>query len=94
MLDNQFALDFIMENNVFEANRTEKVYKARRNQQEIDSYQLFRFSDENISFLSNEFLVDRDDDRIETRGGALDKTMQMKTFLRYVSDPGFQVELV
>lgn len=99
MFNNQFALDFIFDDD-FGENRSVKIYRARRNRQEENSYDLFRFSDPAITFLANEFLVDRkgdDDDefveRIETRGGALEREMRMKVFLRYLSDPGFQVSI-
>nr|CAH7725613.1 unnamed protein product [Callosobruchus chinensis] len=59
--------------------RGRKTCKVRREDPEIDFKKLFRFTPE--SFLRN---------GEETRGGALHSRTQMKFFLRYDSDPGFQ----
>nr|CAH7725735.1 unnamed protein product [Callosobruchus chinensis] len=59
--------------------RGRKTYKVRREDPEIDFKKLFRFTPR--TFLEN---------GEETRGGALDSRTQMKIFLRYVADPGFQ----
>lgn len=97
MFNNPFAINFIFGND-FQQNREIKVYRPRRNSEQISSYQFFRFSDDSVNFLTNEFLIDHDDliddenlIQTETRGGALDRKMKMKIFLRSVSDPGFQV---
>lgn len=65
--------------------RNEKIYKPRRpNPSDTDFIKLFRFTPENVMWLSQHFLQENR----ETRGGALDNHMKMKTFLRYVADPG------
>nr|CAH7736579.1 unnamed protein product [Callosobruchus chinensis] len=56
----------------------------RRKDPEIDFKKLCRFTPESVSWLSEHFLGNGE----ETR--ALDSRTQMKIFLRYVADPGFQ----
>lgn len=70
-----------------DANRTVKIYKNRRNLVESNFKSLYRFNSENVNFLVAEFLPEY----IETRGGAVSNVQKMKSFLRYIGDPGFQV---
>lgn len=68
--------------------RKRKVYKERRISS-VDNYrQLYRFNQETVIFLRNHFLPLDDQ---ETRGGALSGVKKMECFLRYASDPGYQV---
>lgn len=67
--------------------RKTKVYKERREVEDEGDYRkLFRFDQKNVEWLANYFLGDSH----ERRGGALSSYEKMKTFLRYVADPGFQ----
>lgn len=68
-------------------NRTVKIYKNRRNRVEANFKYLYRFNSENVDFLVDEFLPEY----TETRGGAVSNVQKMKSFLRYIGDPGFQV---
>lgn len=64
-----------------------KIYSTRRDQEKNKNFKkLFRFSQENVNWLAVHFLPEYE----ETRGGALTNVEKMKTFLRYISDPGFQ----
>ncbi|CAA9998988.1 unnamed protein product [Nesidiocoris tenuis] len=67
--------------------RSAKVYKERRSCRVSEFKKLFRFEEENVKWISDHFLGPE----IETRGGALSPEQKMKTFLRYLADPGFQV---
>ncbi|CAB0003864.1 unnamed protein product, partial [Nesidiocoris tenuis] len=67
--------------------RSAKVYKERRSCRVSEFKKLFRFEEENVKWISDHFLGPE----IETRGGALSPEHKMKTFLRYLADPGFQV---
>lgn len=67
--------------------RPAKIYKARRTVGDDNYRKLFRFSRNGVAFLVENFLPPQ----YETRGGALNNVQKMKTFLRYMSDPGFQV---
>lgn len=70
---------------MFNAVRARKSYKIRReNPPEVDFIKLYRFTPENVEWLSEHFLGVNN----ETRGGALDSFTIMKIFLRYISDPG------
>lgn len=51
---------------------------------------LYRFNNENVKWLTNHFIQNEGD----ARGGGLSNMQKMKTFLRYVGDPGFQVSHV
>ncbi|KAK9687899.1 hypothetical protein QE152_g35926 [Popillia japonica] len=42
---------------------------------------------ENVDWIANHFL----EPKVETRGGALSPKNQMQIFLRFLSDPGFQI---
>lgn len=66
--------------------RNVKVYKERLSPLVKDFKSLFRFNEENVTWLANYFLGEH----FETRGGALTSLHKMKIFLRYLSDPGFQ----
>lgn len=66
-------------------NRQRKIYKERRTH--TDYKKLYRFTKPHVDFLASEFLGVSD----ETRGGSLSNHQRMQTFLRYISDPGFQV---
>lgn len=66
----------------------QKIYKPRStNFQNDNVQQIYRFKSENVEWLSEYFL----ENIHETRGGGLSKLDKMLTFLRFVSDPGFQV---
>jgi hypothetical protein len=68
------------------AGRQPKVFTPRKTCRSSFYRRFYRF-DENVEWLANHFL----DDTGETRGGALTVKMEMETFLRYISDPGFQL---
>lgn len=69
----------------FDRNRQRKIYETRRT---CTNYKkLFRFTKENVDWLSLEFLGEN----FETRGGRLTNHQRMQAFLRYMSDPGYQV---
>lgn len=73
--------------NVIERHR--KTYKIRR-EGDFDNFKaMYRFSEQNVEWLAEHFLGP---DTGERRGGALTNSQKMRTFLRYVGDPGFQVE--
>lgn len=67
-----------------------KVYKVRREPFDDNYRQLYRFSRDAVVFLTNHFLPV---DEVETRGGATTAIQKMHCFLRYASDPGFQVSI-
>jgi len=67
--------------------RKTKEFKNRRESDILDFKKLYRFSKPNLKWLVDHFLGEK----VEKRGGALSPFEQMKIFLRYVSDPGFQV---
>ncbi|XP_062537849.1 putative nuclease HARBI1 [Armigeres subalbatus] len=77
-------VDGITRNNM---DRTVKVYKTRRNGEDNNFKQLYRFNRANVDHVAETFLKNSS----ETRGGALSNVQKMKCFLRYVGDPGFQV---
>lgn len=64
-----------------------KVYNAHQDIDLSSCKELLQF--DNSNFISAEFLVDRN-----TLGGGLLKRIQMKIFLRFVGDPGFQSGIV
>lgn len=65
--------------------RARKEYKIRRdNPRRCDFIKLYRFSPENVEWISEHFLGVND----ECRGGALSSFTKMKIFLRYIADPG------
>lgn len=66
--------------------RHRKLYKARLNPQPKDYKSLYRFSDENVTWVSEHFLGVN----LENRGGALTTKQKMQVFLRYMADPGYQ----
>ncbi|XP_062553006.1 putative nuclease HARBI1 [Armigeres subalbatus] len=70
-------------------NKSSKYYKlfVRRDTNCNNYRSLYRFSEVNVKWLTEHFL----NDGSETRGGALSGERQMRTFLRYIGDPGFQV---
>ncbi len=67
--------------------REKKYYKQRLETVPSDFKALYRFEEHNVDWLTNYFL----EDSTETRGGAVSPKHQLMIFLRYVSDPGFQV---
>lgn len=67
--------------------RAPKIYKPRKTSATSIYRSVYRFHEDQVTFLTNVFL----DDRGETRGGALSPKHKMEVFLRYVGDPGFQV---
>lgn len=64
-----------------------KHYKPRLSPQVSDFKSLFRFEEQNVEWLENNFL----DFNNESRGGALSSALKMKICLRYLADPGFQM---
>ncbi|XP_058817968.1 putative nuclease HARBI1 isoform X2 [Topomyia yanbarensis] len=59
--------------------RKEKTFCARR--ADCENFKaLYRFTNENVHWLTDHFLCDQED----TRGGGLSNFQKMKTFLRYV----------
>lgn len=66
--------------------RKVKYYKPRSSPQVSDFKSLFRFEEENLEWLANNFLGAN----TESRGGALSSLQKMKICLRYLADPGFQ----
>lgn len=69
--------------------RKEKTFLDRRG--DGDNFKsLYRYTRENVQWITDYFLHDQED----TRGGALSNVQKMKTFLRYVGDPGFQVNIL
>lgn len=75
---------------MFLNNRKRKFYSDRRlDTGDGDSFKsLYRFTYENVQWLTDQFLGAED---YEKRGGAVSKIQKMKTFLRCVGDPGFQI---
>ena len=67
--------------------RREKGYVARRQCRDTEFKDLYRFEEENVEWMAEHFLTNNG----ETRGGALTANQQLRVFLRYVGDPGFQV---
>lgn len=76
-------LDEVLQNR----DRARKNYVPRRLVDGKIYRKLFRFTEEHVEFLTQNFLPENE----ETRGGALTNIQKMQTFLRYISDPGFQV---
>lgn len=70
--------------------RAVKIYKNHRDAVARNFKELYRFEERNINFLIREFLPEYH----ETRGGAVTNYQKLKSFLRYVGDPGFQVFLI
>ena len=66
--------------------RREKCYKPRRSPPGDNYKTLYRFSEENVKWITSHFLPETE----ERRGGALSSEQRMKIFLRYMADPGFQ----
>lgn len=69
------------------AGRHPKVYTPRKSCRPAFYRRFYRFDEQNVEWLADHFLEDSG----ETRGGALTVKTQMETFLRYISDPGFQL---
>lgn len=67
--------------------RARKYYPERTSGRSEDFHRLYRFTEENVEWLAEYFLGEME----ETRGGALDYKKQMQIFLRFLSDPGFQI---
>ena len=67
--------------------RKAKVYEERKTCPSPIYRSLYRFDEENVAWLAENFLVDSG----ETRGGALSVKQKMEVFLRHIGDPGFQV---
>ena len=66
-----------------------KIYKQRSEHVDSKNFRsLYRFTKVNVEWL-NTYLFGLE--KIETRGGALKNITKLKTFLRLVGDPGFQV---
>ncbi|KAK9702007.1 hypothetical protein QE152_g30243 [Popillia japonica] len=64
-----------------------KPYKRRRVTDNRDYKVLYRFTKENVEWITHYFYGD---DNLDTRGGAVSNEIKIKCFLRYVGDPGFQ----
>lgn len=67
--------------------RRRKYYSQRTECRDEDYHNLYRFSRINVEWLAEHFLEDTG----ETRGGALNSRQKMQIFLRFLSDPGFQI---
>ncbi|KAL1489412.1 hypothetical protein ABEB36_014311 [Hypothenemus hampei] len=67
-------------------NRKVKYYKPRTSPQITDFKSLFRFEEENVTWLAHYFLGENE----EMRGGALSPVHKLKVCLRYLADLGFQ----
>lgn len=72
--------------NIIAEERT-KIYRERRLADAYQFVDLFRFNSEEVDWLVEEFLPENN----ESRGGCLNNRHKMLCFLRYMSDPGFQV---
>ncbi|KAK9737197.1 hypothetical protein QE152_g10902 [Popillia japonica] len=64
-----------------------KRYKRRKVTDNRDYKVLYRFTKENVEWITHYFYGD---DNLDTTGGAVSNEIKMKCFLRYVGDPGFQ----
>ncbi|KAK9883670.1 hypothetical protein WA026_001839 [Henosepilachna vigintioctopunctata] len=69
----------------FMPNRQRKIYSVRSGINERNCKELLRFKSESVNFLVAQFLEESD-----TRGGGISRREQMKIFLRFVGDDGFQ----
>jgi hypothetical protein len=67
--------------------RSQKYYPPRVTSRNEDYHKLYRFSEENVQWLGELFLGQNE----ETRGGLLCSKMRVQIFLRFLSDPGFQI---
>ncbi|XP_064644736.1 putative nuclease HARBI1 [Lineus longissimus] len=67
--------------------RAEKLYMNRKTCRPGTYRTFYRFDEVNVEWLATHFLPDSP----EMRGGSLTNKESMETFLRYLSDPGFQV---
>ena len=67
--------------------RKKKSYQTRRETVSHDYKKLYRFTEENVEWMAEYFLGQYTE---TTRGGALSNKEKMRTYLRYVADPGFQ----
>ncbi|KAJ8913775.1 hypothetical protein NQ315_002681 [Exocentrus adspersus] len=67
--------------------RKRKYYSPRNDCPDDEYHKLYRFSRANVEWLAEHFLENSE----ETRGGALNARQKMQIFLRFVSDPGFQI---
>ncbi|CAH1993119.1 unnamed protein product [Acanthoscelides obtectus] len=66
--------------------RNMKYYKPRRTPRTSDFKSMFRFEEENVKWLAQNFLGES----VERRGGAISALHRMKVCLRYLANPGFQ----
>lgn len=69
--------------------RTVKIYKRRKHGDNNNYKALYRFTEENVGRISQIFLPETG----ETRGGAINNKHKIEIFLRYMGDPGFQVDV-
>lgn len=67
--------------------RQRKAYRMRTHFHSSDYFNLYRFRKENVKWLSEYFL----EESYECRGAALSQIKRMEIFLRFLSDPGFQM---
>lgn len=66
--------------------QNERTFKVRRNIEDKNCFQLYRFNQQRIEWMAVYFFEDSQ----ETRGGAIRPLQKMQMVLRYVADPGFQ----
>lgn len=86
-LKNLVLLNSLAEMAAFMNIRSVKFYPERKESRNEEYHGLYRFSAENVEWIANLFL----EPKVETRGGALSPKKQMQIFLRFLSDPGFQI---
>lgn len=67
--------------------RAPKHYSKRSDCPEGNYHSLYRFNEANVMWLAEHFLGETN----ERRGGALTSKQKMQIYLRFVSDPGFQL---
>ncbi|KAF5276316.1 hypothetical protein FQR65_LT16417 [Abscondita terminalis] len=65
--------------------RSAKFYPERKESRDKEYHGLYRFSEENVEWTANHFL------RQNWKLGGLSPKKQMQIFLRFLSDPGFQM---
>ncbi|KAK9879063.1 hypothetical protein WA026_003878 [Henosepilachna vigintioctopunctata] len=65
--------------------RQRKFYYVRSGINERNCKEPLRFNSESVDFLAAQFFEESD-----IRGGGISRRQQMKIFLRFIGDPGFQ----
>lgn len=66
-----------------------KEYRIRTHSHPADYFNLYRFRQESVKWLAEHFLEETD----ENRGASLSQIKRMEIFLRFLSDPGFQMRV-